>query len=397
MDLGNGRTALQLVAGSFHTCARLDNGAVKCWGWNNFAQLGLGDTDARGDGLNATGQSEMGNNLPPVDLGNGRTALQLVAGNVHTCARLDNGVVKCWGWNNFGQLGLGIAGALRGDSANDNEMGDNLPPVDMGNGRTAVELVAGLLHNCARLDNGAVKCWGLNESGQLGLGDMINRGDGPDEMGDTLPPVDLGSSRTAVEIVAGSAHTCARLDNGRVKCWGLNSAGQLGLGDMINRGDGLNAMGEAEMGDNLLPVDLGSAGFFGSLTVLQLAAGGRQTCARLAEPLVAGPALLKCWGGNNFGQLGLGDMINRGDGLNATGETEMGDNLLPVDLGQDFFGNAPALDVSVSMNGTHTCGQLRDGAVKCWGFNNSGQLGLGDTDNRGDGLNAIGEAVDLGS
>jgi hypothetical protein len=90
-------------------------------------------------------------------------------------------------------------------------------------------------HTCARLDNGQIKCWGNNGAGQLGLGDTSTRGDGVNEMGDNLPAVDLGSGRTA--LAAGTSYTCARLDNGRIKCWGGNAAGQLGLGDVNARGE----------------------------------------------------------------------------------------------------------------------------------------------------------------
>jgi hypothetical protein len=73
-------------------------------------------------------------------------------------------------------------------------MGDNLPAVNLGTGRTATAIFGCLFHTCAILDNKSVKCWGYNGSGQLGLGDTNHRGDGPGEMGDNLPAVDLGSN-----------------------------------------------------------------------------------------------------------------------------------------------------------------------------------------------------------
>ena len=132
-------------------------------------------------------------------------------------------------------------------------MGDNLPAVDLGTGRRAVEISAGELHTCARLDDGQVKCWGSNNSGQLGLGDEIDRGIQPGEMGDSLPAIDLGTGRSALEIVAGRTSTCTRLDNGESKCWGSNGYGGLGLGDTNYRGDG-----PGEMGDNLPAIDFGA-------------------------------------------------------------------------------------------------------------------------------------------
>ncbi len=135
IDLGTGRSATQIVANGSsvtisgvntevgHSCALLDNGNVKCWGNNAFGQLGLGDTDTRGDE-----SGEMGNSLPAIDLGSGQTATRLAAGGRHSCALLDNGNVKCWGNNAFGQLGLDATDD-RGNVPG--QMGDNLPFVDL--------------------------------------------------------------------------------------------------------------------------------------------------------------------------------------------------------------------------------------------------------------------------
>ena len=114
-------------------------------------------------------------------------------GGTYSCAILYGGVIKCWGGNDYGKLGLGDL-SNHGDASAD-QMGDNLPVVDLGTGRTAKMISAstGGAHTCAVLDDDSVKCWGWNDSGQLGLGDTSNRGDGPGEMGDNLPVVDLGT------------------------------------------------------------------------------------------------------------------------------------------------------------------------------------------------------------
>jgi alpha-tubulin suppressor-like RCC1 family protein/fibronectin type 3 domain-containing protein len=347
VSLGTGRTATALAPGGAYTCALLDNGTVKCWGHNGVGQLGLGDTAHRGDG-----PGEMGDSLPTVSLGTGRTATALAAGSGHTCARLDNGSVKCWGANSSGQLGLGDT-AHRGDQAG--EMGESLPTVSLGTGRTATALAPGGEHTCALLDNGTVKCWGNSFYGQLGLGDQAQRGDGPGEMGDSLPTVSLGSGRTATALAAGNFHhTCALLDNGTVKCWGYNFNGELGLGDTAHRGDG-----PGEMGDSLPTVSLGTG-----RTATALAVGSFHSCARLDNGSV------KCWGWNLYGQLGLGDKGNRGDGA-----AEMGDSLPAVSLGTGRTVTA------LAAGGYHNCARLDNGSVKCWGYNSSGQLGLGYTSN----------------
>ncbi|SVD65782.1 uncharacterized protein METZ01_LOCUS418636, partial [marine metagenome] len=171
----------------------------------------------------------------------------------HTCVLLNNGSVKCWGWNHFGQLGKGTKGntAHIGDDAN--EMGDNLTSIDLGTDRTATAIDTGYDHTCALLDNASVKCWGRNVYGALGKGNNDSLGDDANEMGDNLTSIDLGTGRTATAISAGYRHTCALLDNASVKCWGYGAKGQLGLGNTDDIGDGPN-----EMGDNLTSIDLGT-------------------------------------------------------------------------------------------------------------------------------------------
>ena len=109
-------------------------------------------------------------------------------------------------------------------------MGDNLPAVNLGTGRTATAITAGNSHTCAVLDNGTVKCWGYNSDGQLGLGDTTDRGDDAGEMGDNLPgAVDLGhrSPSRSRRSAPAPGHTCARLDDGApVKCWERHRLGR---------------------------------------------------------------------------------------------------------------------------------------------------------------------------
>jgi surface protein len=239
IDLASGRSAKFIAAGGYHTCAILDGGSVKCWGRNDYGQLGIGDTQHRGDGA-----GEMGDTLPVVDLEFGRSAKSIAAGGYHTCALLYDGSVKCWGRNDYGQLGLGEpTDQNRGDGAG--EMGDDLPSVDLGSERSAKSIAAGGYHTCALLYDGSVKCWGGNNYGQLGIGNkFIGYGKSADYMGDDLPAIDLGSGRSAKSIAAGGYHTCAQLDDGSVKCWGGNNYGQLGLGNTQNRGDAPHEMGD---------------------------------------------------------------------------------------------------------------------------------------------------------
>ena len=183
----------------------------KCWGSNFYGQLGVGDTNDRGDGA-----SEMGTNLSSVGLGSGWTAVEVAAGGYHTCVRLQNGaekVLKCWGLNSAGQLGLGDT-TTRGWMAG--QMGDSLPAVQLGTRCSAVALALGAVHSCALLDDASVKCWGWNNYGQLGMGDTRGRGDEGGEMGDSLSAVNLGPGRTVVQLFAGRRHNCALLEDGQL-------------------------------------------------------------------------------------------------------------------------------------------------------------------------------------
>jgi alpha-tubulin suppressor-like RCC1 family protein len=358
VDLGPGRTARALTAGAFHTCALLDTGQVTCWGYGAAGQLGHGDTTSIGDG-----PGEMGAALVPVDLGTGRTALAISAGNSHTCALLDTKQVKCWGRNAEGQLGLG-SDTTRGNAPG--QMGDNLPTVDLGVGRTARSISAGGFHTCAVLDTYELKCWGTGTFGQLGTGDGNDRGDEPGEMGAFLPPIDLGAGRTVRAVSAGNFHTCAVLDTHQVKCFGGNDDGELGLGSTLAQGDE-----PGEMGDALPTVDLGSG-----LAARGVTTGSDHTCVLLHTNQV------KCWGMATQGQLGLGDAADRG-----VLPGQMGDALAAVDLGSGRSARA------VSTGYTHTCAVLDDLRMKCWGLNSVGQLGLGDNVTRGDGPGEMGDAL----
>ena len=358
VSLGASRTAIEIAAGGYHMCARLDNNQVKCWGQNVYGQLGLGNTSARGDN-----SGEMGNSLPAVQLGTGAIVVQLAAGRYFTCARLTTGQVKCWGRNDRGQLGVGDVNS-RGDQSG--EMGNSLAAINLGTGRTAIDLVSQAYHVCARLDDLTVKCWGENIYGQLGLGDVDSRGDAPGEMGDALATLDPGTGHTIKQLATNSGHTCAILETGSVKCWGHNLYGQLGLGDTDFRGDD-----PGEIGDAVPTVSFGTG-----RTALDIVAGSRQTCVLLETRQV------KCWGWNDYGQLGFGDVETRGDGPG-----EMGDTLPTVDLGTG------RTVIELESGSFFECARLDDDEIKCWGDNEEGQLGIGDVNNRGDAAGEMGDSL----
>lgn len=328
----------------YTACALSTDNILKCWGYNGYGALGLGHANAVGRIT-----SEMGDNLPAVNPGTGRTVQKIFNhGAYHVCALLDDQSLKCWGYNNNGQLGYGNT-TNRGD--NINEMGDNLPVVNLGTGRAAKDVVLGLYHTCAILDNGSTKCWGYSNNGQLGYGDTNTRGDQINEMGDNLPAINLGTGRTAIQIATGTYHTCALLDDGSVKCWGYNNYGQLGYEDINNRGDQVN-----EMGDNLPAVNLGAG-----RTAKSIHLGPYFSCAVLDNDD------LKCWGRNQYGQLGQEDTISRG-----TAAGQMGDNLKSINLGAGKF-----KEVITAATSDNVCVITASEELKCWGNGYYGVLGRG--------------------
>ncbi|KAJ1468500.1 regulator of chromosome condensation 1/beta-lactamase-inhibitor protein II, partial [Baffinella frigidus] len=363
IDLGD-FPVVSISVGLEFACALSDFGAVKCWGYNSFGQLGQSDRIYRG-----SSPGQMGSNLPEIDL-NGGYVMQLASGGYHTCVLLEDGGVKCWGFGYFGALGYGSNYNV-GEYGY--QMGRYLAWVDTGEATTSVMSVqSGRGQTCAVISNGDVKCWGQNY-GVLGYGDTTNRGENANHMGSYLPALDLGYPATLVSISVGAYFVCALSESGRVKCWGANYAGQLGQGDTTARGES-----PGQMGSNLPDVDVGGG------LVVQLSVGSMHTCVLLEDNSV------KCWGSGNYGQLGYGSKSSLG-----TSAEDMGDNLHVVDVG----GTATSSVVALAGGYYNQCAVLSNGDVKCWGYNEWGVLGLGDEISRGRGGNTMGSylpAVDLG-
>jgi alpha-tubulin suppressor-like RCC1 family protein len=222
-----------------HACARHSDGSVSCWGDNSAQQLGLGDG--------------MGGNRPvPAKLMTLARVAGLAAGGRHTCARLPDGALNCWGRNMNGQLGDGTTvsqdkpGAVPTLENNVKQVAGRPPPTParrsptaasragarFRNGRhpahgaamqllpapvpgvaMASRVAAGDSHACA-ISNGDVFCWGMNDLGQLG-----RQGAGPH-----AGRHPRGRERRR-DLWAGNNHTCARLEDGSARCWGAGASG----------------------------------------------------------------------------------------------------------------------------------------------------------------------------
>lgn len=289
-------------AGGWHTCGVDVNGGAACWGDNTYGQLG--------DGTNTDRLT------PTYVVGLTQRVRAITAGDMHTCALLETGGVKCWGRNNDGELGDGTTTMrLTPVSVSDMESGIRAVAAgsaftcavtengtakcwgqngvgQLGNGSTAPSTIPvnvvgieegirsihpGYLRTCALTASGGVKCWGYNLYGVLGDGTQTPR----------LTPVSVVGLEQGVQAISlGAYHSCAVTDAGAAKCWGYNKSGQLGDGTSITQ---------------MTPVDVSNLG----KEVRAITTGGWHSCA------VTVNGVARCWGLNSNGQLGDGTTVDR--------------------------------------------------------------------------------------
>ena len=318
---------------------------------------------------------EMDTDLPYLNLGTNLVAEKATLGEGHTCLLFTNDSVKCFG--SIGALGLGYSD---GSGAGDGylETGDYMPFWPSPTGRTVEDIEAGGQHNCVVFDDGSMTCWGENAEGQLGMGNTTDLGSQADQVGDSVSFVALPTGSSVTSMALGTAHTCVLFSDGNVTCWGDNAYGQLGIGSTDDIGDGAG-----EMGDSLTNITWPTSRY-----AVDITAGDGFTCAHLDNDDVI------CWGRNDVGQLGRGNAQNYGD---SSGETIS--SLSAINIGSNFA--ADGFDAGRD----HICVFDRPSAVKCWGGGSEGQLGAPVTPsssapNRGDGVNEMGSympQVDLSS
>lgn len=288
-------------AGDGHGCATR-YGALYCWGRGVDGRLGLGDTDDRDS---------------PTRVGEGSDWLSVATGVAHTCALKTDGSVWCFGSNTVGQLGQGTT-----DSS-------SLPVYVPLSGKVA-HLSSEANTACAVFESGALYCWGRNWEGNIGLSDTHP---GVDQ----LSPVRSGNFSDWQVVGTGDGHTCGVRGGGLLYGWGRNTAANLGLGQINDQ----QRRSATRIGDDE--------------DWLSVVSGQDSSCGLRAA------GNLYCWGGNSFGNLGLGDRDQRFEPT-------------PVAPGRVW--------TQVAIDTFHGCGIDADGQLYCWGRGIEGQLGTADNDER---------------
>ena len=336
--------AIRVVAvGGQHTCALDTQQNVWCWGDNRQGQVNGVPSDP----------------LLQPEL-QARGVANVVTGHDFTCVRQQIGATACWGSNRYAQLGANdrdahyfsssafndgfslatggnhscvlLSGALaRCWGGNEyGQLGDattNSSPVPQSVRSTEsfVAIDAGLAHTCVIVSDATVRCWGHNNFGQLG-----------DETTDNANAPVVSAVQDVRKLALGNSHTCAILLDGGAACWGRNEDGQLGVGGTANSAMPLRV---ADVDD-----------------ATDIASGADHVC------VVRQNGTVWCWGSNTYGQLGLGEA---GPGVSIPAQVPGLANVVALGLG-DF----------------HSCALTADGTVWCWGWNNYGQVGAMQIDDK---------------
>jgi alpha-tubulin suppressor-like RCC1 family protein len=243
--LSSGVTELSNIGS--HACA-IVYGAAKCWGYNYNGQLGDGTTTSR---------------LTPVNVSGLNSGVTGISSEIeHTCA-IVSGAAKCWGSNQFGELGDGTTTK-------------SLTPVSVyGMASGASKIAVGFYHACLLTTAGGVKCWGTNSNGQLGDGTTTDK---------TTPVSVSGLTAGVSSLSVGSFSSCVITTSGEAQCWGYNGDGRLANGTFV---------------PTTVPVSASRL----NPGVSSISVGLENTCA------VTTSGAAKCWGLNNYGQLGDGTRV----------------------------------------------------------------------------------------
>jgi alpha-tubulin suppressor-like RCC1 family protein len=310
--------ATSIATGSGHACAILKDKTLKCWGDNTYGQVG--------DGRKLTQGKE--ERWFPTYVHNNFNIVQVALGESHSCSLDEFGQIKCWGRNNWGQVGTGDSDSVR------------VIPENVILNEKAKVVALGANHTCTLTESAKIYCWGDNTKGQLGLGDSRSRS----------RPTLVSSIVNPVSLTAGYDKTCAILQDGSAKCWGDGEFGQLGDGDIVNK---------------FLPVNVSTSSTDKSGATVPLKGIKAISLGYAHSCLIDDKSNLWCWGKAGNDRLGVGDTSS--------------DSAYTAKSYVFYSSGSSAIMGSVEKVSTaynHSCLLRVDSTIYCWGENKYQQLGV---------------------
>ena len=319
--------AKHIIGGFGYVCAVALDGRVYCWGSNSNGKIGSGNTSSAlvPSAVKISGAlvGKVIKQIEPSSAGN------------HSCVIASDDKAYCWGHNGFGQLG-------------NNNTVNSLTPVAVDTAgvlasKTIKQIASGGISSCVIASDDKAYCWGSNNFGQLGNGNLKNSS--------TPTPVSTTgvlAGKTIKQITAGNSYFCVIASDDKAYCWGGGRRGALGNGSTLSLVIST-------------PTPVSTTGVLAGKTIKQITAGTEFTCA------IASDDKAYCWGSNSSGQLGNNSTINSG---------------VPVAVNTSGVLAGKTIK-QISAGSSHTCAIASDDKAYCWGSNSSGQLGNNSTINSG--------------
>jgi alpha-tubulin suppressor-like RCC1 family protein len=337
-----------IASGNNHSCGILSSGTLKCWGSNEFGQLGDGTTENRSS---------------PVTIDPGTSYVKVAAGAFHTCGITSLSNLKCWGRNNYGQIG-------------DKTTTTKLTPVTI-DGTIKYSTINTLSNfNCGITSTGALKCWGHNSEGQLGDATRTNK----------LAPTRIDSTLLYAHISTGHVHSCGLTTDKRLRCWGSNIDRQFGDGTttsslapktIVTNSTSLGIIAD-ESSTCLLSSQaaLTCSGKSPGFTNIYLDTGYTYLDSSFTYKAIDFSRALRCGiaSDSSLRCKGEADIVH----LGKPSENWVYPAL--KDLKDDLIIEAGPYAM-IAIGSKHSCALTSSGEVKCWGDNSFGQLGIGNYPN----------------